>query len=30
MIAPQPSWEGITFHKNVGDDECTRFLAEFR
>ena len=28
MIAPQPSWEGITFHNNVGDDECTWFLAE--
>ena len=28
MIAPQPSWEGITFHDNVGDDECARFLAK--
>ena len=28
MIAPQPSWEGITFHDNVGDDKCARFLAE--
>ena len=27
-IDPQPSWEGITFHNNVGDDECTQFLAE--
>ena len=27
-IAPQPSWEGITFHDNVGDDECAWFLAE--
>ena len=27
-IDPQPSWEGITFHNNVGDDECTWFLAE--
>ena len=28
MIAPQPSWEGITFHDNVGDDKCAQFLAE--
>ena len=28
MIAPQPSWEGITFHDNVGDDKCAWFLAE--
>ena len=28
MIAPQLSWEGITFHNNVGDDECTQFLAK--
>ena len=27
-IDPQPSWESITFHDNVGDDECTQFLAE--
>ena len=27
-IDPQPSWEGITFHDNMGDDECARFLAE--
>ena len=27
-IDPQPSWEGITFHDNVGDDKCARFLAE--
>ena len=27
-IAPQPSWESITFHDNVGDDDCARFLAE--
>ena len=27
-IAPKPSWEGITFHDNVGDDECTWFLAK--
>ena len=27
-IDPQPSWEGIIFHDNVGDDECARFLAE--
>ena len=27
-IAPQPSWEDITFHNNVGDDECVRFFAE--
>ena len=24
----QPSWEGITFHDNVGDDKCAQFLAE--
>ena len=28
MIAPQPSWEGITFHNNVEDDECAQFLAK--
>ena len=27
-IDPQLSWESITFHDNVGDDDCTRFLAE--
>ena len=27
-IDPQLSWEGITFHDNVGDDKCARFLAE--
>ena len=27
-IDPQPSWESITFHDNMGDDNCTRFLAE--
>ena len=27
-IDPQPSWENITFHDNVGDDKCARFLAE--
>ena len=27
-IDPQPSWEGITFHDNVEDDECARFLAK--
>ena len=27
-MPPQPSWEGITFHNNKGDDECTQFLAE--
>ena len=27
-IDPQPSWEGITFHDNVGDDKCAQFLAE--
>ena len=29
MIASQLSWEGITFHDNVGDDECTQFLAKW-
>ena len=28
MIAPQLSWEGITFHDNVGDDKCAWFLAK--
>ena len=28
MIAPQPSWEGITFHDNVGEDKCAWFLAK--
>jgi hypothetical protein len=27
-IDPQPSWESITFHDNMGDDECPRFLAK--
>ena len=27
-IDPQPSWANITFHDNVGDDKCARFLAE--
>ena len=27
-IAPQLSWESITFHDNVGDDDCAWFLAE--
>ena len=27
-IDPQPSWESITFHDNVGNAECARFLAE--
>ena len=27
-INPQPSWENITFHENVGDDDCARLLAE--
>ena len=28
IIAPQLSWEGITFHDNMGDDEYAWFLAE--
>jgi hypothetical protein len=27
-IDPQPTWESITFHDNMGDDDCARFLAE--
>ena len=28
IIVSQPSWEGTTFHDNMGEDECTRFLAK--
>ena len=28
IIVPQPSWEGITFHNNMGEDKCIWFLAK--